>query len=96
MRRLTPEALAKALVAEGVPHDDAREAGAQLDETMKQCILRLYRSAVHAGRDWLPELARVRFALLANCSHWWQLERPDAVAAELHALWRPAETPPPR
>ncbi len=125
MQRLTPEALAKALAAAGAPHDDAREAAAQLDETMKQCILRLYRSAVHAGRDWLPELARIprrglvlwgegdpyagvdfgrrlaertgaRFAPLANCSHWWPLERPDAVAAELGALWRQTETPPPR
>ena len=24
-----------------------------------QCILRLYRSAVHAGLEWLPELARI-------------------------------------
>ena len=59
MQRLTPEALAKALAAAGVPEDDAREAAAHLDETMKQCILRLYRSAVHAGREWLPELARI-------------------------------------
>ena len=82
-----------------------------------QCILRLYRSAVHAGLEWLPELARIprrglvlwgeadpyagldfgrrlaertgaRFVPLAKCSHWWPLERPDEVAAELAALWR--------
>ena len=80
---------------------------------------------MHAGREWLPELARIprrglvlwgerdpyaavdfgrrlaertgaRFAPLADCSHWWPLERPDMVAAELGALWRPAESSPPR
>ena len=125
MQRLTPEALAKALAAAGVPPDDARETAAHLDDTMKQCILRLYRSAVHAGREWLPELARIprrglvlwgerdpyaavdfgrrlaertgaRFAPLADCSHWWPLERPDVVAAELGALWRLAESSSPR
>ena len=125
MQRLTPEALAKALAAAGVPPDDARKTAAHLDDTMKQCILRLYRSAVHAGREWLPELARIprrglvlwgerdpyaavdfgrrlaertgaRFAPLADCSHWWPLERPDVVAAELGALWRLAESSSPR
>lgn len=30
-----------------------------------------------------PEVA------LPGCSHWWQLERPDAVANHLEALWAP-------
>ena len=65
MQRLTPEALAKALAAAGVPHDDAREAAAKLDETMKQCILRGFRPAtgrahrrpLRAPRELLPLVA---------------------------------------
>ena len=40
----------KALAAAGVPSEDAREAAAHLDDTMKRCILRLYRSAIHGRR----------------------------------------------
>ena len=32
----------------------------------------------------LAERTGARFVCLPGCSHWWQLERPDAVAAELH------------
>jgi pimeloyl-ACP methyl ester carboxylesterase len=46
MERTTPAALERALAAAGVPPSDAREAGAHLDDTMKRCILRLYRSAI--------------------------------------------------
>ena len=60
MERLTPEALAGALAAAGVPADDARAASERLDDTMKRCILRLYRSAIHVGAEWGPELARLR------------------------------------
>jgi len=116
MAKLTPESLAAALVATGVPADAAAEAAGHVDDTMKRCILALYRSAVHAGAEWGPDLARVaapglvlwgerdpyaaarfgerlavrtgaRFVSLADCSHWWQLERPSEVAAELRALW---------
>jgi pimeloyl-ACP methyl ester carboxylesterase len=35
----------------------------------------------------LAEKTGARFVSLAGCGHWWQLERPDAVAAELEKLW---------
>lgn len=60
MAQLTPAALERALVAAAVPADDARHAAERLDDTMKQCILRLYRSAVHVGKEWAPDLGRLR------------------------------------
>ena len=119
MESTTPEALAAALIAAGVPADDAASTAKHFDATMKSCILALYRSAVHVGREWVEDLARItspglvlwgendpyaasrfgsrlaertgaRFVALPGCSHWWQLERPDAVAHHLEALWASA------
>jgi len=116
MAGLTPEVLGAALVAAGVPADDAAKAAAQVDPTMKQCILCLYRSAVNAAAEWQDDLrpasapglvlwgekdpyagmefgARLaqrtgaRFVSFPECSHWWQLERPAEVAAELERHW---------
>jgi len=116
MAGLTPETLQAALVAAGVPAADAARAGSKLDATMKQCILKLYRSAVNVGAEWeddlrqvsapglvlwgekdpyasvdfgarLAEKTRARFVQLSQCSHWWQLERPAEVAAELERHW---------
>ena len=116
MAGLTAEALGAALVAAGVPATDAAETAAHVDSTMKQCMLKLYRSAVHAGEEWEDDLRRVsapglvlwgekdpyaavefgarlaqktraRFLSFAGCSHWWQLERPAEVAAELERHW---------
>jgi pimeloyl-ACP methyl ester carboxylesterase len=58
MENLTPEALASALVAAGVPQFDATTAGEHLDATMKRSILALYRSAVHVGSEWMGDLPR--------------------------------------
>jgi pimeloyl-ACP methyl ester carboxylesterase len=58
MAGLTPEVLAAALVAAGVPAEDAAKT-AHVDPTMKDCILKLYRSAVHAGEEWEDDLKRV-------------------------------------
>jgi pimeloyl-ACP methyl ester carboxylesterase len=116
MAGLTPEVLAAALVAAGVPAEDAAKTAPHVDPTMKDCILKLYRSAVHAGEEWEDDLQRVsapglvlwgekdpyasvefgarlaqrtraRFASFPECSHWWQLERPDETAAELERHW---------
>ncbi len=116
MDKTTPETLASALEADGVPDADAVRAAGYLDDTMKRAILGLYRSAVHVGREWEDDLRHVsapglvlwgerdpyaaarfgarlaertgaRFASFAGCSHWWQLERPGDVAAELEKLW---------
>jgi len=116
MAGLTEETLQAALVAAGVPAADAARAGSKLDGTMKQCILKLYRSAVNAGAEWeddlrrvsapglvlwgekdpyasvdfgarLAEKTRARFVQFPQCSHWWQVERPAEVAAELERHW---------
>lgn len=116
MERTSAETLAKALTAAGVPPDDARAAGAHFDDTMKRCILRLYRSAIKVGEEWGPDVSRItapglilwgekdpyaeprwserlaqrtgaRFVVFSGCSHWWPLERPEEVAAELRRLW---------
>jgi pimeloyl-ACP methyl ester carboxylesterase len=116
MAGMTAEGLAAALVAAGVPAADAAETAAHVDPTMKDCILNLYRSAVHAGEEWEDDLKRIsapglvlwgekdpyaavefgaklaqktraRFVSFAACSHWWQLERPGEVAAELEGFW---------
>ena len=115
MDGMTPAAIRSALEAAGVPPEDAAETTAHIDATMKDCILKLYRSAIQVGAEWEDDLRRIaapglvlwgetdpyvtpdfgarmaartgaKFVLLP-CSHWWQLERPDDVAAELQALW---------
>lgn len=117
MAMFTPEALAEALAAGGVPPESARETARHVDATMKDAILRLYRSAVHVGREWQagvetiarPALilwaqddpyvapvfgerlaARVggEFVLLADCGHWWPLQRPAEAAVALERFWR--------
>jgi pimeloyl-ACP methyl ester carboxylesterase len=116
MEGLTPEALQAALVAAAVPAADAATAAGNLDAIMKQCILKLYRSAVNVGSEWEDDLRRIsapglvlwgekdpyvsvefgvrlaqktraRFVSFPGCSHWWQLERPGEVAAELERHW---------
>jgi pimeloyl-ACP methyl ester carboxylesterase len=116
MNALTSEALQMALTLGGIPSADAAETAKHVDATMKDCILKLYRSAVTVGAEWQGDLQRIeapglviwgendpyvtanfgaklaertaaKFVSYANCSHWWQLERPVEVAAELQALW---------
>ena len=59
MEAITPEAMAEALAAAGVPAEAARETARHVDAPMKDCILRLYRSAVRVGAEWQPDLERV-------------------------------------
>ena len=59
MTKFTAAAIEKGLAAEGVPAADARETGAHVDDTMKRCILRLYRSAVTVGAEWSKDLGRL-------------------------------------
>jgi pimeloyl-ACP methyl ester carboxylesterase len=53
MAATTPEALA-AFLADAIDPEAAATAAAHLDDTMKQCILTLYRSAVTVGAEWQP------------------------------------------
>ena len=39
----------------GVPHDAAIALGKPLDQTMADCILALYRSAIDVGKEWAPD-----------------------------------------
>jgi pimeloyl-ACP methyl ester carboxylesterase len=60
MEAMTPEVLATTLTADGVPAAAAEVAAGQVDATMRGCILDLYRSAVHVGQEWGPDLVRAR------------------------------------
>src|SRR5256886_2132843 len=59
MAAMSGDALADGLVAGGVPAADARGVASHMDERMKQCILGLYRSAVHVGEEWEDDVARI-------------------------------------
>jgi pimeloyl-ACP methyl ester carboxylesterase len=39
----------------GVPHDEAVSLAGEIDQTMVDCILSLYRSALDVGREWSPD-----------------------------------------
>ena len=59
MKSFTPEASVDALSAAGVPRVAAEESVRHFDDTMKDCILRLYRSAVNVGREWQADVEKV-------------------------------------
>lgn len=52
MAAMTPEPMAASLAASGIPADEATAVAAGVDDRMKDCILRLYRSAVRVGAEW--------------------------------------------
>lgn len=56
MARTKPSAMAAALIQGGLPAEIAQHEGEALTKTMRQCILRLYRSAKTAGSEWAPAL----------------------------------------
>ena len=60
MRELDSGKLAGILQSLGVGAEAAKNAADQVDDRMKDCILKLYRSAVHVGEEWQPGLAQVR------------------------------------
>ena len=59
MEMMTPDMLEAGLVGAGVPQTAAHENVKHMDATMKDCILRLYRSAVHIGAEWQPGVEKV-------------------------------------
>lgn len=59
MQMMTPEAVAPQLAAAGVPEKYAQEAAGRMDDLMKDCILKLYRSAVTVGTEWEGDLHRI-------------------------------------
>jgi pimeloyl-ACP methyl ester carboxylesterase len=48
------------LTEQGVPDMEAAEAARHIDPIMKDCILRLYRSAKNVFAEWEPELDGIR------------------------------------
>ncbi len=48
-----------ALSGAGVQRAAADEIASQIDDTMKDCILKLYRSAVNVGKEWDTELSNI-------------------------------------
>lgn len=60
MAQLDPAEIASTMTGQGVPPDLAREAAGLMDPLMKDCILRLYRSALEVGREWQSDLSKVK------------------------------------
>jgi pimeloyl-ACP methyl ester carboxylesterase len=56
MEGWTPELMAPFLEAEGFPSALAATEASFINDTVKDAILRLYRSAVDVGREWAPAL----------------------------------------
>jgi pimeloyl-ACP methyl ester carboxylesterase len=59
MEMMAPETLAEGLAGVGIPRAAAEETARYVDATMKDAILRLYRSAIHVGAEWQPDVERV-------------------------------------
>ena len=59
MAQLQPDAVIGQLVGSGVPREDAESSVRFFDDTMKDCILKLYRSAKDVGTEWRPDLKNI-------------------------------------
>jgi pimeloyl-ACP methyl ester carboxylesterase len=59
MDNLDPSEFSRQLEGFDVPADVASEMTGHIDARMKDCILRLYRSAIQAGAEWEPGLANI-------------------------------------
>lgn len=58
MASMTGDMLREAL-AGIMPPEDAQITASHVDDVMKDCILRLYRSAVRVGEEWEDSVARI-------------------------------------
>lgn len=56
MSQLTPKRMAAALEDAGMPKEMAEHEAAAVDKTMRQCILKLYRSAKAVQTEWHADL----------------------------------------
>ena len=56
---MTPESFPPALAGLGVPPDAAEACASHIDARMRDCILRLYRSAVQVGDEWQPGVEEI-------------------------------------
>lgn len=104
MAALDPSEYSRQLESFGIPADLASQTAERIDDTMKNCILRLYRSAVTVGAEWEPGLANVAAPSLV----FWGVEDPacpvayaDKLGGAMHAPvlkldcghWTPLQKP---
>ena len=59
-KELDPSAVADFMAKAGLPIEHAKQAVSHIDQTMGDCILRLYRSALEVGKQWQPDLIKVQ------------------------------------
>jgi pimeloyl-ACP methyl ester carboxylesterase len=59
MSAMTGDALKQGLSSGGVPEKALDEMASKIDDTMKDCILKLYRSAVNVGTEWWGDLDNI-------------------------------------
>jgi pimeloyl-ACP methyl ester carboxylesterase len=60
MAGLNQSAASRFLIDNGVPELEANETARHIDPVMKDCILRLYRSAKEVFAEWEPDLSQIR------------------------------------
>jgi pimeloyl-ACP methyl ester carboxylesterase len=60
MEHFTGATVVNRLADRGVPLAEAQVAASYIDQIMKDCILRLYRSAVNVGAEWQDGLDQIR------------------------------------
>ncbi|HEY5638542.1 MAG TPA: alpha/beta hydrolase [Dehalococcoidia bacterium] len=59
MQAMSGPALEAGLAGGGVPAEHAATTASKVDDTMKDCILKLYRSATEVGKEWQPETEKI-------------------------------------
>jgi pimeloyl-ACP methyl ester carboxylesterase len=84
MANLDRGKFAQLIIDDGVSEDKAKETVDHVDDTMKDCILRLYRSAVQVGEEWEPGLANITTPSLV----FWGAKDPGTQIAFGHQLGR--------
>lgn len=60
MAEMDAEAVTALLTQRGLPRDVAQGTAGRMDTTMRDCILKLYRSAVDVGAEWEPGLSGIQ------------------------------------
>ncbi len=55
MQAMSGAALEAGMAGAGVPAEHAAVTASNVDDTMKDCILKLYRSATEVGKEWQPD-----------------------------------------
>ena len=59
MQAMSGAALEAGMTAAGVPAEHASVTASNVDDTMKDCILKLYRSATDFGKEWQPDTEKI-------------------------------------